>query len=411
MAIRIVRLGSPRAPGEGLRVGTVRRPPRGAPTAEQLGGGLPLRRRGAMPPVGASGSAAGTRRERGVVVPLRLRIGVVLVFAAAHAAIPAEVQLAAANPLVLVVGRHAADEMLSAIARQLRAPASAEGATLALDDTSSALPSVSRATAYARQFADSARVLLATEHYEQQVRRRSGSTSVPGDSNEGVTLDRRTLDSEVALVHTGRDELWMLARDVLTVNGRTLSDRERVALPTIPTGDEAEALRQFRRLAEQGARYNIGGIHRDLNVPTLALWLLTPAPVERLQFRAAGTERIDGTDCEIVGYEEARAPYLFTADGRGVPVRGRLWIASTGAVLRTEFRLEDRVNQRSQGAIAGGRAVITVDYAFDRRLEMWVPRQMVERYDYPQRQTLGFVLGIAQYRNYRRFEVGARIVP
>lgn len=29
MAIRIVRLGSPRARGEGLRIGTVRRPPRG----------------------------------------------------------------------------------------------------------------------------------------------------------------------------------------------------------------------------------------------------------------------------------------------------------------------------------------------------------------------------------------------
>ena len=29
MAISIVRLGSPRQPGEGLRVGTVRRPPRG----------------------------------------------------------------------------------------------------------------------------------------------------------------------------------------------------------------------------------------------------------------------------------------------------------------------------------------------------------------------------------------------
>ncbi|MGJ7488066.1 DUF488 domain-containing protein [Variovorax sp. LT2P21] len=31
MAIRIIRLGSPRAPGEGLRIGTVRRPPRGVP--------------------------------------------------------------------------------------------------------------------------------------------------------------------------------------------------------------------------------------------------------------------------------------------------------------------------------------------------------------------------------------------
>jgi uncharacterized protein YeaO (DUF488 family) len=34
MAIRVIRLGSPRTPGEGLRLGTVRRPPRGVPKAE-----------------------------------------------------------------------------------------------------------------------------------------------------------------------------------------------------------------------------------------------------------------------------------------------------------------------------------------------------------------------------------------
>lgn len=34
MAIRIVRLGSPREAGEGLRLGTVRRPPRGVPKSE-----------------------------------------------------------------------------------------------------------------------------------------------------------------------------------------------------------------------------------------------------------------------------------------------------------------------------------------------------------------------------------------
>lgn len=31
MAVTIVRLGTPRRPGEGLRIGTVRRPPRGVP--------------------------------------------------------------------------------------------------------------------------------------------------------------------------------------------------------------------------------------------------------------------------------------------------------------------------------------------------------------------------------------------
>ena len=34
MPVRIVRLGDPRSAGEGLRIGTVRRPPRGVPKAE-----------------------------------------------------------------------------------------------------------------------------------------------------------------------------------------------------------------------------------------------------------------------------------------------------------------------------------------------------------------------------------------
>ena len=38
MAVRIVRLGSERVPGEGLRVGTVRRPPRGVPRSEFASG-------------------------------------------------------------------------------------------------------------------------------------------------------------------------------------------------------------------------------------------------------------------------------------------------------------------------------------------------------------------------------------
>ena len=38
MAIRVVRLGTPRARGEGLRIGTVRRPPRGVPKSEFASG-------------------------------------------------------------------------------------------------------------------------------------------------------------------------------------------------------------------------------------------------------------------------------------------------------------------------------------------------------------------------------------
>ncbi len=34
MAVRVIRLGTPRAPDEGTRIGTVRRPPRGVPRSE-----------------------------------------------------------------------------------------------------------------------------------------------------------------------------------------------------------------------------------------------------------------------------------------------------------------------------------------------------------------------------------------
>ncbi len=38
MTVRIVRLGTPRSPDEGLRIGTVRRPPRGVPKTEFASG-------------------------------------------------------------------------------------------------------------------------------------------------------------------------------------------------------------------------------------------------------------------------------------------------------------------------------------------------------------------------------------
>jgi uncharacterized protein YeaO (DUF488 family) len=38
MSVRVVRLGSPRLPGEGLRIGTVRRPPRGVPKTQYASG-------------------------------------------------------------------------------------------------------------------------------------------------------------------------------------------------------------------------------------------------------------------------------------------------------------------------------------------------------------------------------------
>ncbi len=279
----------------------------------------------------------------------------------------------------------------------------AQAVRLTAADVADPLPSVvARASTWAAAFARSAVSLLAREHYEQEVRRRAGSSAVPIDSDAGVTIERRVLDSEVALVETGAEYLWLLARDVQQVDGKAVADKDRIPLPAVGRLSQDEAVQAFRRVAGQGARYNIGRISRDMNVPTLALWLFIPGLAGRLRFEVAGREPVAGIECEVVRYTERRAPYLFQANGVPTAVRGRAWIASdTGAILRTELILESRSGT--------GRARVTVTYAFDERLQQWVPREMSERYDDLRRQAEGFVMGTASYRDYRRFETSTRI--
>ena len=218
----------------------------------------------------------------------------------------------------------------------------------------------------------------------------------------GVTTERRTLESEVALVHL-TDHVWLIARDVVTLDGRPLPPSQRLPLTTERPASLEAAVAAFREIARQGARFNIGGIRRDLNVPTLALWFLSDALRERFVYEPAGTDTIDGVACQIVAYTERARPWLLRADGRPVPVRGRAWIAAAGAVLKTELTLDDSrpesaINRSSAFAepeTGGGRAVIAVDYGFSEAVHAWVPTEMRERYDHPGGVA---ITGRAEYR-------------
>jgi len=71
MTVRIVRLGAARSPDEGVRVGTVRRPPRGVPKSEYASGGwydVWLPNLAPNPELMKLGQAAGTEREWKVFV-------------------------------------------------------------------------------------------------------------------------------------------------------------------------------------------------------------------------------------------------------------------------------------------------------------------------------------------------------
>lgn len=259
------------------------------------------------------------------------------------------------------------------------------------------------ASRHAVMFAENAETLLADEHYVQEVKTRPSATSMPQYSTAGITIEKRQIDSEVALVQVKSGELWLLARDVQMVDDRPIDPSQRIPLPAVHAGSDAEALQRLRDIAKQGARFNIGGIRRDLNVPTLALWLLTPAVVPRFEFTVGGTETIDGRGAVVVQFKERKAPYLFTVDDEPAPTSGRFWLdRARGAVIRTELILRSAVER------ARGQAQIVVNYRFDTKAEAWVPHDMTERYNAA--LTSQFVVANATYSNVRRFSSTIRIV-
>jgi len=270
--------------------------------------------------------------------------------------------------------------------------------------TRPAPPFMKTAIQHAIAFAAQSASLVADEHYVQEVKVRPSMSALSPGSSAGITLERRVLESEVALIHVVDGELWLLARDVLRVDGKALPDADRVRLPSVHPSSTPEALRLFERIAQQGSRFNIGVIPRTLNTPTLAMWLLTPAISPRFEFKRAGSETVDGSPCDVIEFRERTAPYLFVVANQPTPVGGRFWVERRrGAVVKTELLLPAQSVEWSPS-----RARLIVTYVRDATLSAWVPRTMTERYDSP---TLNqFVITESTYANYRQFTTSGRIV-
>lgn len=264
-------------------------------------------------------------------------------------------------------------------------------------------PALNVAMQHALRFADQAASILADERTLQEVKVRPSATSLSPGANAGIITEKRVLESEVALVQLGGQDLWLLARDVLRVNGKDVPEVDRIRLPSMHPTSTPDALRQFEKVAQQGARFNIGGIERNVNTPTLALWLLTPDISSRLVFSSAGTARVDGHVCDVIAFRERSTPYLFSVAADPAPVSGRFWVdRGRGAVVKTELSLPDESKD------SPSRATVTVTYGLDPTLSAWVPRTMSERYD--SRSSRQFVLAQSTYENFRMFRVASRIV-
>jgi len=186
---------------------------------------------------------------------------------------------------------------------------------------------------------------------------------------------------------------WTRFRDVFEADGRAVRDRQDRLTSLFLTGTTADALDQARRIMDEGARYNIGGGTRNINVPTLALMYLGPDTRSGVRFTEGKADR--AADGRVIEFVEVQRPTLIgTTGSRNLPAKGRLWVDdATGTIVRTELRAEDTSVE----------AEVTVTFELDASIGRWLPKRMEDRFK--RRGDSSEVRGVATYSRFRRFQV------
>jgi len=264
---------------------------------------------------------------------------------------------------------------------------------------------LSRAATYVETFAERVSGFVASEAYEQDVRpaiNRFGAR--PGGTRLYSGALHRELISDLLLVRPVGSDAWMQFRDVTTVDGRKLKDRnDRLAKLFLEPSKSTAA--QSRKIMDESARYNIGDIERNINLPVLALAVLDRRMQGGFQFEMdKGTDKVDlpksaafapPADALVVTFKETQArTMVISPQGRNLPSNGRFWLdRATSQVHMTEIGIED----------LSLKADIFVAYGSVDTINLPVPVEMHERYENKLNGTR--VEGSATYSNFREFKV------
>jgi hypothetical protein len=230
--------------------------------------------------------------------------------------------------------------------------------------------------------------VVAEETYRQQVQGGRGRNDARGFPVE-TPGQRRDLKSDVLLVRAPAGDRWMQFRDVFEVDGKPVRDRAE-RLTKLFLQPSASTQRQVDDIAASSARYNIGGVNRNVNLPVLALNVLDPRNRAWFSFKGA---RKAGNTFELEYQEERTGTLIRTAGDQAMPSRGRFTIdAASGSVLSSELVAES-------GSL---KARIEVTYSLDPGVNALVPREMREKYSLGDGSTIE---GKATYAKYRRYQV------
>ncbi len=260
-----------------------------------------------------------------------------------------------------------------------------------------------RAGRYVVSYGESLSTVLAEEQYHQRLVWR-GTTQA---------FEERTLRSEIAFITLVDSFEWLAFRNVLSVDGTVVKESEG-RLERLLRHAPPSFIAQVRLIASESARYNLGPVTREINVPTTALHFLEPTHQPCCKFEKAGEELV-GTDLAWkIRYQErdGSTAYIRRSDGRRLLAEGYVWIVpADGRVVRTELNVREFV-RGARGSIA----TITVAWRHDQGLDLWVPSDLREHYEgsWPPEMTPSGVRrydidGAASYSNYRRFRVDVKI--
>jgi hypothetical protein len=228
---------------------------------------------------------------------------------------------------------------------------------------------------------------------------------------------RRTVSDLLLFSSPELSQPWLAFRDVLSVDGVPVADREARLRDLLRETPEVSAER-WERLVAESARFNIGPIFRNVNAPTMALQFLTSGDQARSSFDATGEDPVEGTAAWMVDFQERTGPALIRGrEGRELFAHGRVWIEpETGRVMQTDLRTIDQtlIPLGAQGAVPAELSTrVVVVYAANAALDLWLPTRMTEIYRLDEvlpSRSAGLhrkieIHGEAVYSNYRRFEV------
>jgi hypothetical protein len=289
---------------------------------------------------------------------------------------------------------NAALEIRNWVQKQAGRPARAAKAAAAPPAVVPVEALVARARGYVEGYEKQFASVIGDEEYRQEF---DESRSIDINLRPAATRTTRFLKSEVSFAWFPDVRRWFGFRDVTAVDGKPVRDRDRRLAALFFEKPDSRAL---DRALEESARYNLGPIRRNFNVPMLALQFLEPDLGRRFLFDGGDVETIDGTATRVVRYRETAHPSIIKADGGDAPAHGRLWIEpATGRLLKTELSI---ANERSE-------IRIQTWYRPDARLGVLVPARMTESYDFVQ-YVYDHIACEARYANFRRFETSARIV-